>query len=105
MIGVGRPTRISGRGREAHTEVRQGLEGPPGSLGGDGSPNRRSKGIGRPTRRSGRSREANPEVRKGVERPTWWFGTGWEELEGLPVGPGGVRRPTRRSDFQFTASS
>ena len=58
-----RPTQRSGRCREtqpevqleAHTEVREGLEGPPGG----------SVGFGNPTRRSESGREAQAEVWEG----------------------------------------
>ena len=59
----GKPTRRSGRGREAHLKVREGSGGPPGGLGGVGMPTRR---FGSPTRRSGRGQEAYPKVREGL---------------------------------------
>ena len=87
---VGRPTRRSGRGREAHPssgmvqeanpEVREGSGGPPGCLGVQpGGPG----GVERPTQRSERVREAHQLVREGSGGPT--------------VGPGGVGRTTQRS--------
>ena len=48
--GVGRPSRRSGRGREALPEVREGLGGPNGVLGR----------VGTPSRRFGTGQEAHP---------------------------------------------
>ena len=52
----GKPAGRSGRGREAHAEVREGSGSPPGGLGG----------VGRPTQKFGRGREVHPEVRVGL---------------------------------------
>ena len=50
------------RGREAHSDVREGSGGPHGGLGG---PPVGTGEVGRPTRRSEKGWEAHLEVREG----------------------------------------
>ena len=117
---VGRPSWRAGRGRETHPEDRMGSRGPSGGLDGVGRPSRwvevcreaLPEGVGRPTCRSGRATErskrgweAQPEVftahtevqkahlkvREGSRGPP-------RGLEGPPGGPGGVWKPTRRTE-------
>ena len=93
-----KPTCRPGRSREdhpdvrdAHTEVWEGLGGPP----------RGPKGVGRPTRRFGRGWEGQlgggrllesvPEVLDGLRVPSGGPG----EVGSPPVGLGGVRRTTQ----------
>ena len=85
--------------REAQPEVREGLGGPLGGMGG----------VERPTQRSARDREAHPKVREGtggvpgglgwVVSPSQRSGKsweahpeGWERSESPPRGLGGVGR-------------
>ena len=60
---------MSGRGREAHSNFREGSGGPPKSAEGVGTPTRKfggpptsPRGVGRPNRRSDMGWEAHPEV-------------------------------------------
>ena len=64
LDGVGRPTRRSGRMRKAHLEVLVGLAGPPGGPGGVGRPSRRSERGREAHPRSGSGREADADVRE-----------------------------------------
>ena len=52
---VRKPTRTSGKVRESHPKVWEGLGGTPGGLGR----------VGIPTRRSAKGRKFHPEVREG----------------------------------------
>ena len=64
---VSNPIRRAARGFEAHSEVREGLKGPPEGPGG----------VGKPTLMSGRSRVAHPEVQEGSRgTPEVWEGSG-----------------------------
>ena len=67
------PTRRSGKGREAHLDVREGSGGAPGCL----------REVGRPIWRSERDREDHQDVREGSGDP--------------PGGPGWVGRHTQTS--------
>ena len=98
---VRRPTRKTGRGREAHPVVREESMDPLGRLGdppeGSGGPLRGLGGVGwqtggpggvnRATWRNGRGREVQPEVREA--HPYVQQGSGV-----LPGDRGGVGRPT-----------
>ena len=86
---VGRPSRQSGKGREALPRVREGSEGPPGGPAGLESPSRRS---GRLSQRSGNGQEGLPKVREALPR----FGRGREGSRGHPGGPGVGKRPSQR---------
>ena len=59
---VGRPSLISGRGRETILDVQERLEDPPRHSGLVGTPSRMSLSGGRPSRMSGRVLEALPYV-------------------------------------------
>ena len=74
--GVGKPTRRSGMGWEAHLEVCEGSVGASGGPVGFGrahpevqerlkGPPEGEGGVGRPTRRSGKGQEAHPVVQDG----------------------------------------
>ena len=67
---------MSGRGQEAHPEVREGLGGPPEGL-----------------KRVGSLWESVPEVLDGSRGPSGGPG----EVGSPPVGQGGVRRTTEMS--------
>ena len=66
---VGRPSRMSGSGREALPDVREWSGGPPGCLGV----------VGRTSRMSGSSREVLPDVREWLGGPPG-SRSGWEAL-------------------------
>ena len=123
---VGKPTWISVRGQESHSEVREGSVVPPGGPGGVERTTRRCVSHNRvemptrmsergreATRRSGKGWDANPDIRKGsgdppdgpgrIGKPTRRSGRGREAhpevregSEGSTRGPGGVGRPNRR---------
>ena len=73
------PSHRFGRGREALSEVRVKLGGPPSGPGGVVRPSRRS---GRPSRWSGRGREDLREVRVGSGGPSRGLGSLPEVREG-----------------------
>ena len=78
--GFWRPTQKSGRGLEAHPEVREGSGGSRRSL----------RGVVRPTQRPGRGRDTHTEFQEGsggpsgglggVGRPSRWDGRCWQVL-------------------------
>ena len=89
---VGRPSRMSGRARRAHLEVREWPGGPPGGPGVGGSPSRRCKSGQVALLKVRDWLKALPEVWEWLVGPLKDLG----EVRGPSEGPEVIRRPFQR---------